>query len=364
MNGKIPAAEPLIEEEEKSAVQEVLESGQIASGPKVEEFEDDFSEYIGVEHSIALNSGTSALISSLLAAGVGKGDEVIVTPYSFVSSVTSVILVGAEPVFVDISYDTLCIDPDRIEDSIDEKTKAIIPVHLYGQPADMSRINEIAEEKDLVVLEDSCQAHGAEYEGRKVGGMGDVGCFSFYATKNMMSGEGGMVTTDDEEIAEKIRMIREHGRTDDGDGYKMPGYNFMMTDVEAALGIEQLKKLDDINEKRRKNANILHDGLESEEEAGKLERPLEAEGTKHVYHQYALKLGEEKRERVVNAMRKAGMGVREGYQRPIYKEEAVDKDIELPMAEKACKEVVWLPVHPQLEAAHMRRMSWGLKHYL
>jgi len=362
MNGKIPVAEPLIEEEEKRAVQEVLESGQIASGPKVREFEDNFAEYIGVEHSIAVNSGTSALITSLLAAGVGKGDEVIVTPYSFVSSVTSVLLTGADPVFVDIAYDTLCIDPNKIEEKINDCTKAIIPVHLYGQPAEMGKIKDLAEYNDFFVIEDSCQAHGAEYKDEKVGGIGDTGCFSFYATKNMMTGEGGMVTTDNGELAEKVRMLREHGRTDDG--YRIPGYNFMMNDIEAALGIEQLKKLDDINEKRRKNAQILNEALESEEEAGNLKRPIEAEGTKHVYHQYALKVDEEKRERVVNAMKKAGMGVREGYQKPIYKEEAVDKDIELTNAEKACKEVVWLPVHPQLESAHMHRMSWGLKHYL
>ncbi len=362
MNGKIPVAEPLIEEEEKRAVQKVLESGQIAAGPKVREFEDKFAEYIGVEHSIAVNSGTSALITSLLAAGVGKGDEVIVTPYSFVSSVTSVLLTGAEPVFVDICYDKLCMDPNKIEEKISESTKAIVPVHLYGQPADMDKIVSIADEYGLSVIEDSCQAHGAEYKGDKVGGIGDIGCFSFYATKNMMTGEGGMVTTDNGELAENIRMLREHGRTEDG--YRIPGYNFMMTDIEAALGIEQLKKLDDINEKRRNNAQILHDGLKSEDEDGNLKRPIEAEGTKHVYHQYALKVDEGKRERVVNAMRKAGMGVREGYQRPIYKEEAIDKDIELTNVEKACKEVVWLPVHPQLEAAHMRRMAWGLKHYL
>jgi len=362
MNGKIPVAEPLIEEEEKRAVQEVLESGQLASGPKVQKFEEDFAEYIGTDHSIAVSSGTSALISSLKAIGVGKGDEVIVTPYSFVSSVTSVLLVGAEPVFVDISYESLCMDPDKVEDNIDGRTKAIIPVHLYGQPADMGKIKDIAKDNDLFIIEDSCQAHGAEYEGEKVGGIGDIGCFSFYATKNMMTGEGGIATTNNKEVAEKIRILREHGKSEDG--YKIPGYNFMMNDIEAALGIEQLKKLDDINEKRRKNAQILNEALESEEEDEKLKRPIETDGTKHVYHQYALKVDEEKRERVVNAMRKAGMGVREGYQKPIYKEEAVDKDIELTNAEKACKEVVWLPVHPQLESAHMHRMSWGLKHYL
>ncbi|MFW6038143.1 MAG: DegT/DnrJ/EryC1/StrS family aminotransferase [Candidatus Saliniplasma sp.] len=362
MNGKIPAAEPLIEEEEKRAVQEVLESGQIASGPRVREFEDKFADYIGVEHSIAVSSGTSALISSLIAAGVGKGDEVIVTPYSFVSSVTSVLLAGAKPVFVDIKYDTLCIDHDKIEENINEDTKAIIPVHLFGQPAEMERIGSIAKENQLFIIEDACQAHGAEYKDKKVGSLGDLGCFSFYATKNMMTGEGGMITTDNKELADMVRMLREHGRTEHG--YKVPGYNFMMTDLEAALGIEQLKKLDGINEKRRKNAEILHDDLKSAEEEGCLVRPVEADGTKHVYHQYPLKVDEKKRDRVVNAMRKAGMGVRKGYGTPIYKEESVDVDIELPTAEKVCKEVVWLPVHPQLEPAHMRRMSWGLKHYL
>ena len=362
MDGRIPVAEPLIEEEEKLAVQEVLESGQLASGPKVKRFEDDFAEYIGVDYSIAVSSGTAALISSLIAAEVGKGDEVLVTPYSFVSSVTSVLLVGAKPVFVDISYETLCMDPEKIKDGISDFTKAIIPVHIYGQPAEMCEINELAEDNDLVIIEDSCQAHGAEFNGNKVGSIGDIGCFSFYATKNMMTGEGGMITTDNKEVAENVRMLREHGRTDEG--YKIPGYNFMMTDIEAALGIEQLKKLNEINHKRRENAQILNESLKPEEEAGKLKRPVEAKDTKHVYHQYALKVDEEKRERVVNAMRKAGMGVRKGYQKPIYKEKAIDEDLKLTNTENACKEVVWLPVHPQLEAAHMHRMSWGLKHYL
>nr|WP_269851892.1 DegT/DnrJ/EryC1/StrS aminotransferase family protein [Methanosarcina horonobensis] len=203
----IPIAKPLLGKEEIDAVTKVLSSGMIAQGPKVEEFELAFSGYTGCEYSVAVNSGTAALHIALLAHGIGKGDEVITSPFTFIATANSILYTGAKPVFVDIESDTYNIDPDRIQEKITSKTKAIMPVHLYGQSADMKAIMEIAEDRKLVVIEDACQSHGAEYLGKKVGSFG-TGGFSFYPTKNMTTSEGGMITTSDREIAEKAKMIR------------------------------------------------------------------------------------------------------------------------------------------------------------
>ncbi len=362
MNGRIPAARPILGEEEKEAVQEVLESGYIAAGPKVEQFENEFSEYIGVKNGIAVSSGTASIHTALLALGIGEDDKVITSPYSFFASVSPVKAVGAEPVFADIDPDTFCIDVDRVEELAEEGADAIIPVHLYGHPADMDDINSIAKEYDLKVIEDACQAHGAEVNGKKVGGLGDAGCFSFYATKNMVTGEGGMITTDDEELAEKARLIRSHGRTERSE-HVLLGHNFLMNDMEASLGLVQLKKLDGFNESRRNNAKILNEELQGLEEEGIVKRPLEKDGFKHVYHQYALRVDKEKRGKLVRGMQKAGIHVRKGYEKPIYKQPALalDNIPERPETEKACEEVVWIPIHPLLDVSHMRRIAWGIK---
>lgn len=367
MNGKIPAAEPIIEEEEKRAVQEVLESGHIASGPMVDEFEERFADYIGVEEAVAVSSGTAALITSLESAGMGKGDEVILPSYSFFSTASSVIKTGADPVFVDIDPETYCMNTDDIEGIITDDTEAILPVHLYGHPADMEQIDKIAEENDLIVIEDSCQAHGAEFDGTKTGAFGDFGCFSFYATKNITTAEGGMITTDRKDMAEKARLIREHGR-EDRCYHKLIGYNFLMNDLEAALGVEQLKRLDGFNEQRRKNASILDEELAPVEKNGIVKRPKEKEKARHVYHQYPLRIQESDRERVLSSMQKAGIGVRNGYGKPLPKQDAIeeilDDEVYCPETEKACEEVIWIPVHPKLDASHMRRISYGLKQFL
>lgn len=360
MTGEIPAADPRIGEDEKRAVEEVLDSGQIAAGPKVEDFEDEFSGYVGTEEGVAVSSGTSALITALLAAGVGEEDKVIVPSYSFIATATSVLLTGAEPIFVDIDPETYCIDTKKIEKTLTLDTEAIIPVHLYGHPAEMDEINRIAEENELTVIEDACQSHGAEYRGKKTGDLGDIGCFSFYATKNMVTGEGGMLTTDDEEIAERAKAIREHGRTDGG--YDVLGYNFLMTDVEAAIGIKQLEKLDDMNEQRKKNAEILNSELSSLT-VDAVVPPTEREEVEHVYHQYALRI-RENRDRVVRGMQKAGIQVRKGYDKPLYREKCIDEDVVCGNAEDATDEVIWIPIHSSLDAADMRRVAYGLKQFL
>ena len=255
----IPIAQPLMGEEEKRAVIAVLESGMLAQGPKVEEFEKAFAALWGVRHAVATSSGTTALHVALLAHGVGPGDEVITSPFTFISSANSILFVGARPVFVDIDESSFNIDPSLIEARITPRTRALLPVHLFGNPCDMEAIMAIAARHGLIVIEDAAQAHGASIQGRKVGSFG-TGCFSFYPTKNMTTAEGGMVTTDDDQVAEKARLLRSHGMRKRY-YHDFLGYNFRMTDLQAALGLAQLAKLEVFNEKRIANARYLTEHL-------------------------------------------------------------------------------------------------------
>ena len=242
----IKVAEPLVGEEEVNAVREVLLSGMYVSGKKVKEFEEKFAEYIGTKYAIATSSGTAALHISLACLDIGPGDEVIVPPMTFFATIEAVLYQNAIPIFADVD-ENYCMDPKSIENVITNRTKAIIPVHLFGYSANMKRIMEIARKYDLYVIEDCAQAHGTEYYGKKVGSIGHIGAFSFFATKNMTTGEGGMITTNDEEVAKKAKMIRSHGMID-RDNHIMLGYNYRMTEMEAAFGLVQLSKLDQLNE--------------------------------------------------------------------------------------------------------------------
>jgi perosamine synthetase len=244
-----------IDSESLIAVGEVLKSGQLAQGPKVEEFERAFSGYIGTKYAVAVNSGTAALHVALLGAGIGKDDEIITTPFSFIATANCCIFCGAVPVFADIDEKTFNITARQIEKKITRKTKAVIIVDLYGQSCDMEEITALCKKHNLVLVEDACQAHGATYKGKKAGSFG-IGCFSFYPTKNMTTGEGGMITTDDVKIADKARAIRQHGQTKRYI-HEMLGYNFRMTDIAAALGICQLKKLDFNNSRRMPRAAAI-----------------------------------------------------------------------------------------------------------
>lgn len=338
----IPIARPIIGEEEKKAVLKVLDSGIIAQGPKVKAFEDVFADYIGVNHAIATNNGTSALHTALLACGIGKGDEVITTPFTFIATTNSILYCGARPVFSDIDRKTFNINPEEIKEKITERTKAVLIVHLYGQACDMKAITEICEDYNLKLIEDACQAHGAEYKGVKAGNFGDAACFSFYPTKNMTTGEGGMITTSNEAIAEKARVIREHGSRVRYQ-HEVLGYNYRMTDIAAAIGIEQLKKLEGFNKKRIENAAKFTSGLKDMEG---IETPYVAPDLRHVFHQYTLRV--KNREKVVKVMEKAGIGYGIYYPVPVHKQKLYKdyKDKKLPEAEEASRKVLSLPVHP------------------
>jgi dTDP-4-amino-4,6-dideoxygalactose transaminase len=352
----IPAARPVIDEADIEAAVRVLRSGMVVQGPEVKGFEDEFSALVDGRHCVAVNSGTSALHMSLLALGIGPGDEVIVPSFSFAATGNAVRLVGAEPVFADIRPETFNIDPASIESLVGPKTAAIMPVHLYGLPADMPAINAIAEKRGLVVVEDAAQAHDARIDDRQVGAWGKAGCFSFYPTKNMHSLEGGMVSTDDAELARTLRLLRYQGM-EQRYANEVVGSNVRLTDVAAAIGRTQLAKLPAWTEKRRSNAKALDEGLKG------VVVPYVPDGYRHVYHQYTVRVPDGRRDALQAALGEAGVGSAVYYPTPIHRlmpflTEAGTPDPrwELPETEKAALEVLSLPVFPTLTDDDLSRI--------
>jgi perosamine synthetase len=345
----IHISKPFIGDEEKQNVLEVLESGMLAQGPRVAELEKKFASLCGVKHAVATSSGTTALHIALLAHGIGPGDEVITTPFTFIASANSILYTGARPVFVDIEEETFNIDPAQIEKAVTPRTKAILPVHLYGYVCDMGAINKIAEEHNLVVIEDACQAVGAENQGQVSGSFG-TGTFSLYATKNIMSGEGGIITTNDDAIAEQCKLIRSHGMKVRY-YHDMLGYNFRMSDLHAAIGLAQFDRLVSFNEKRQYNAQYLNENLKT------VVVPKVKPGYKHVWHQYTIRVdGGRDRDAAIEKLNKAGIGTGVFYPVPVhqqkYMEDKVGK-VTLPVSEQLAKEVISLPVHPQVSQADL-----------
>lgn len=355
----IPIAKPMLGKEEIDAVTEVLSSGMIAQGPKVEEFELAFSEYTGCEYAAAVSSGTAALHIALLAHGIGKGDEVITSPFSFIATANSILYTGAKPVFADIESDTYNIDPERIQEKITPKTRAIMPVHLYGHSADMKAIMEIADDNNLIVIEDACQSHGAECLGKKVGSFG-TGAFSFYPTKNMTTSEGGMLTTDDKEIAEKAKMIRAHG-SKVRYMHEILGFNLRMTDIAAVIGLVQLGKLDRFTAARQKNAEILSAGLKG---IAGIVSPVTKTNCTHVFHQYTVRA--EKRDQLAAFLKEKEIGTGVYYPIPIHKQ-PIYRELEyrdfLPVSEKAAEEVLSLPIHPALSNDDLQEIAEATREF-
>ncbi len=348
----IPIAKPLISDEEKQAVLEVLDSGMLAQGPRVRAFEEAFAQMCQVQVAVATSSGTTALHIALLANGIGVGDEVITTPFTFISTANSVLFTGARPVFVDIDPVTFNIDPDHIEAAVTSRTKAIIPVHLFGLMADMDPIMAIAEKHSLAIIEDACQSHGAMYHGKYAGAFG-TGTFSLYPTKNITSAEGGMITTDDEELARDCQVIRQHGMRRRYYHDEL-GFNFRMTDVHAAIGLAQLQKLDRFNAARIANARFLSENLRG------VVTPTVPEGYKHVFHQYTIRVPDGKRDALVAHLHENDIGCGVYYPVPIHKQTYYVKDLgydqELPEAERASEEVASLPVHPALSQEDLEKI--------
>ena len=349
MNRKIPIAKPYFGEEEQQAVREVLESGYLASGPRTRQFEKDYAEFVGAKQAVLVTNGTVALDVALKSLKISSGDEVITSAFSFIASGNCILFQNAKPVFADIDPKTFNIDASDVAEKVTSKTKAIIPIYMFGQPANMDAIKEVAQDKKISVVEDAAQAHGAEYKNQKAGSIGDLGCFSFYATKNMTAGEGGMVTTSDQNLADRARLLINHGQNQKYH-HKILGYNYRSTEMCAAIGLVQLKKLNRFNEKRIANAERLN------QEISKLDGltvPYVDKDVKHVFHQYVIKVEDSyplNRDELADCLSKKGVGVAVHYPIAIYKQELYKqlgyKDNQCPNTERACKQVLSLPVHP------------------
>jgi len=358
----IHIAKPVMGEAEKKAVMAVLDSGMIAQGPAVKRFEEAFAKYIGVKHAVATNSGTSALHVALLASGIGPGDEVIVPAFTFIATSNAVLFTGARPVFADIDADSFNISVESVKEKITPKTRAVIPVHLYGQPCDMKELVGLCESRGIRLIEDACQAHGAEYNGRKAGSFG-TGVFSFYPTKNMTASEGGMITTNDDGVAARARTIRNHGQSERY-RHDVLGFNHRMTDVSAAIGMAQLEGLEGMNSRRISNASFF-----SKELAGLegIKTPSTKEGRKHVFHQYTIRVLSGKRDRLKQFLEEKGIGSCVYYpitnnRQKLYTDLGYGNE-SLPASEQACKEVLSIPVHPQLGKQELEAIVSAIKEF-
>jgi len=353
---------PQIGDEEIEAVVKVLKSGVLTSGlgagPKVTEFENAFAKFVMTKQGIAMNSGTAALHSALAAAGVKAGDEVILPSFTYVATAEVVVFNRAKPVFVDINPDTYTVSPKAVEKAVTKKTKAIMPVDLYGMPADVQPIREIANKHGLRIIEDAAQAHGATYKGKPAGTFADAACWSFYGSKNMTTGEGGMITTNSDEIAEISRYIRSHGEKKKYQSL-MLGHNYHMPEVAAAIGVEQLKKLPKLVARRRQNAKRLTENLEK---AKSLQLPSEPEGFKCSWYLYTVRLKKatkKKRDDIVEKLKQRGIDAFICYVNPIHLMPYYRKfgRYRLPETEKASEQVFSLPVHPGVTAKQIDYIS-------
>lgn len=346
----IRISRPAIDEKDIEAVVEAMRTGWLAHGPLVEMFEKSFSSYLGVRHVVAVSNGTAALELSMRALGIGPGDLVIVPSFTFAATANAVLMTGARPVFCDIDLETYTIDPKCVEEKMIRRTRAMIPVHLYGHPADMEPIVKMARDAGARIVEDAAQAHGALYKGARCGSIGDAGIFSFYATKNMTMGEGGAVSTNSDEVAGRLRLLRDHGQASKY-LHTVLGGNYRITSLQAALGLSQLAKLDAMNEARRRNAERLTRGLRK---LGWLRTPVEKPWARHVYHQYVVYVEPDApvtRDQLATILRSRGVETAIHYplplhMQPLYRELGYGDCC--PNSYEASQRVLSLPVHPLL----------------
>ncbi len=359
---KIYTARPYINDEICANVINVLKSGNIAQGEKVNEFEEVYSRYCNTKYGAALNSGTAALHSALFAAGIKAGDEVITTPFTFIATANAILMLGAKPVFVDINPKTFNLDPKDLERKVTSKTKVVLPVHLFGLVAEMEEINKIAKKVGLLIIEDACQAHGATCHGKLAGSLGDMGVFSFYATKNITTAEGGMVVSNNKKYIDKIKCFRHHGQSPTQIyDYLDFGYNYRMTDIQAVIGLGQLKEISFFNKRRLENATIYN------EELNKIEGisiPFVLDGYDHVYHQYTIKVNNElyglTRDELAIELKKQDIFPGVFYPKPLhllknFRKFGYKKN-DLPFAENICEQVLSLPVHPFVQKEDIYRI--------
>jgi dTDP-4-amino-4,6-dideoxygalactose transaminase len=343
-----------IKEEVFETITEILESSQYILGPKVRELEGKVAAYHGVSEAVGVASGTDALHLSVEALGIGDGDEVITTPFTFFATAEAILYTGATPVFVDIEPETMNIDPEKLEQAITEKTKAILPVHIFGHPAEMERITDIARRNNLKVIEDCAQSFGASIFGKRTGSFGDAGCFSFYPSKNLGGfGDGGMVLLNDPAVAADIRMLRNHG-SKGAYRHESVGFNSRLDEIQAGILLVKLRRIESYNERRRRNAS-LYSGLLS----GGVHCPVERQGHIHVYHQYTIK--SDKRNRIQKRLGDNEISSVVYYPIPLHLQEAVGflgyKKGDFPVAEECSERVLSLPMYPELEEGSIRRIA-------
>lgn len=351
---RIEIAKPALGVAERDAVLAVLESGVLTRGPRVEQFEENFAAYHGSRHAVAVANGTVALVAALEAYGIGPGDEVVVPAFTFLATATAVLAVGATPVVVDIDPDTYCLDPHAAAAAVGARTAALLPVHLFGQIADMPALQDLATRAGLLIVEDAAQAHGATLDGKFAGAWGTA-CFSFHATKNITTGEGGMVCTNDDAIAERLRQLRNHGRGGD-DLVEVLGGNLRLSEIAAALGIVQLTRLEEFTARRRANAAAYDSGLRG------VDAPPARPGAGHVYHQYTVRVPARiDRDEFVSALDLRGVGARVYYRDLVHSAAPIRGRVRVAdrgtsVARQACREVCALPVHPLLSPDDLARV--------
>jgi dTDP-4-amino-4,6-dideoxygalactose transaminase len=365
---QIPVFTPLrqyfnLKEEIDRAIQKVLNSGKFILGDEVAEFESSVARYLGVKHAIGVASGTDALQIALMSIGLKPGDEVITTPFTFVATAETIALLGGKPVYVDVDEETFNINPEFISDKITSRTRAIIPVHLYGQTADMDEIKEVIQGKDIFIIEDSAQAFGAEYKGRKAGSMGDIACISFFPTKNLGAfGDAGMVVTNNDELAEKIKMIRTHG-SNVKYHHKILGINSRLDTIQAAILLVKLKYIDRWNQRRMEIAGKYNELLK---DISNIEIPHVRPYNKHVFHQYTIRI-KNSRDELREFLRAEGIQTAVHYPIPLHLQEAFKsfeyRKGDFPISEKLSKEVLSLPMFPELRDEEIEYISAKLHEF-
>jgi perosamine synthetase len=361
MSSTIPISRPTFGPEEEQAVLEVMRSGQVAQGERVRRFEGAFASRTGARFAVATSSGTSALFLALVAHGIGPGDEVITSPLTFIATGNAILQAGARPVFADVD-DTLCLDPEAARRLVGARTRALLPVHLHGNPANLRALGALAAEHGLVMVQDACQAVGATLGGLALGAAGTA-VYSFYATKNITTGEGGMVTTDDPGVAERCASLRHQAYTERPYVHDRAGYNFRMTELQAAIGLVQLGRLDAITARRRRIATFYDEAIP----AGRFERPRTLQGAAHVYYQYTLRLPaaragdgvEGARDEMITALARAGVTAGVYYPVPLHLQPALRDGGPpcLPRAERAARDMFSIPVHPALSDGDVERVA-------
>lgn len=368
MKNVIPIAKPIITKGEIDAATRVLRSGHLTEGEVVTQLEQIFASYCDTKYAVAVNSGTAALHTALYSLGIGQGDEVITTPFTFVATANAICMTGAKPVFVDILPDTFLINPKQIEAKITKKTKAIIPVNLYGQPADYQEIYAIAKKYKLFIIEDAAQSIGATYHGKRSGTFADLSCFSFYATKNIMCGEGGMITTNHAPLAKRARQFKNHGQSATARyKYNDIGYNYRMMDLLAAIVIEQLKKIDWIITKRQALARQYTEAFSL---IKGIVTPIVDKSRTHVFHQYTIRVEKPfplKRDELKNYLKKHGIVSNVYYPTPLYDfthlYDGTNPNRQYPITELATQQVLSLPVHPLVRQIDVNRIIRTIRDY-